>query len=781
MRVGNHHFFRLSRLRKVTLGSAAAIIVISSPGLAQDPEQASDGAAGAESPQDPATAEDAQSEGSEIVITGRFLDTGAQSATKMNLSVLDTPASVASYSDDFLKSIETTNVADLYRYMTGVQRAGNTGYDITLRGFKTSGNDRNVILTDGLPGLSVRFGSPPTIGVDHIEVVKGPTSVLYGQAQPGGFINIITKKPQRRQRFEFGLRGTKGIGDFDRAEGFLASVDVTGPIDENDRVLYRLVAEAGDSEGFRDFSFERPIYVAPAVSFNIGESTSVTLQGEHRNVRTHYDTYLVAPLRNVDLIADIDTSYQDPEDFLIERGTIGTVGLQHEFSDALTLNAGYRYVDHYDYAQGFDAVGFRNPTTLTRRARRQENIRTYSFGDVNLVAKFDTFGIEHQLLVGGSFGKETASLNRLQFFNAPATGPLSLDVNIYDPVYGNQPLSFYPDVNPNTPGNLTWRYSTQDSLGVYVSDLLTLSEQFKLMVGLRYADEKQSIVERRIAGVPRQEKSDTAWLPLAGLIFQPTENISIYTSYSTSFVPVPASNQDIFGRNPFEPTKAESIEAGVKAELFDRKLLATLAVYEIKKKNTINTFTCPTTLPPGETFPPGVTQLASGTCSAPLGGERSRGFELEINAQPLPGWQLTAGYAHTEARVTGSNIAQQVGARLQNSPDDAFNLWSRYDFGGALNGFGIGVGVAHIGDRVGLLPGATLPAGVAPENQVLPLPSYTTVDLGLYYRASENADFTLKFTNLFDERYVESAGFTADIQLVPGVPRQAVLSGRFTF
>jgi iron complex outermembrane receptor protein len=298
------------------------------------------------------------------------------------------------------------------------------------------------------------------------------------------------------------------------------------------------------------------------------------------------------------------------------------------------------------------------------------------------------------------------------------------------------------------------------------------------MLGVRYADEKQSIVERRLTGVAPQSKADTKWLPLAGLIFQPRENISIYASYSTSFVPVPASNQDNFGRNPFRPTTADSIDGGVKVELFDKKLNATLAVYEIKKKNTINTFTCLTEaqlIAAGIAIPPGAT-VASGTCSAQIGAERSRGFEFEVSAQPLPGWTLSAGYAHTAARVTASNIPVQVGSRLTNSPDDALNLWSRYDFeDGPLSGLGLGLGVSYIGNRVGLLPTTANPT------QLLRLPSYTTVDLGLYYRANENMDFTLKVANLLDERYIESAGFTADIQLVPGTPRLATLSGRFKF
>src|SRR5438067_664803 len=161
-----------------------------------------------------------------IVIEGRrFTDTGASSATKLQIPVLDTPFSVDAYNGNFLKAVETHNVSDLYRYMTGIQRAGNTGYDITFRGFKTSGNDRNAILTDGLPGLSVRFGSPPTVGTDHIELVKGATSVLYGQAQPGGFINIITKKPLFHAFNEVELRGTKGIGTFGRQLGGTVSFD----------------------------------------------------------------------------------------------------------------------------------------------------------------------------------------------------------------------------------------------------------------------------------------------------------------------------------------------------------------------------------------------------------------------------------------------------------------------------------------------------------------------------------------------------------------------------
>jgi iron complex outermembrane receptor protein len=155
-----------------------------------------------------------------------------------------------------------------------------------------------------------------------------------------------------------------------------------------------------------------------------------------------------------------------------------------------------------------------------------------------------------------------------------------------------------------------------------------------------------------------------------------------------------------------------------------------------------------------------------------------------MSGSPLPGLQFSAGYTHANATVTSSNIAEQVGARLTNAPRDAFNVWTRYDFeGGALNGLGIGLGIAYVGDRVGFLPTADVVATTAinEKTDLLNLPSYTVVDLGFYYKASSNLDFTLKASNLFDKRYFESAGATADINVLAGAPRSLTLSARLRF
>ena len=148
-----------------------------------------------------------------IVVRGKFIGSGAQSAMKLDVPVRDTPFSVSSYSESFMKAIETTNVADLYKYMTGVARTGGSGNDLNMRGFSMTAEDRNAILVNGLPGLAGRFGSPPTVAVDRIEVVKGPASVLYGAAQPGGFVNISSKRPESAWAGTFDVKGLTYSGN----------------------------------------------------------------------------------------------------------------------------------------------------------------------------------------------------------------------------------------------------------------------------------------------------------------------------------------------------------------------------------------------------------------------------------------------------------------------------------------------------------------------------------------------------------------------------------------
>ena len=768
------------------------------PALAQDaPEVTPESTAQTEAP-----ADEAAEDGNEIVVTGKFTDPGTKSAMKMDLAVLDTPFTVASYSEAFVESLETTNVADLYNYMTGVKKAGNTGYDITLRGFKSGGDDRNAIMVDGLPGLTGRFGSPPTIGVERVEIVKGPMSMLYGAIQPGGFVNMISKKPQSSASTEIQLRGSTFWGGgrdlFDKNSGNVA-LDSTGAFDDDGSFLYRIVGEYSDRKGFRDFSGSRGPYVAPSLTFNIGDATSLTVLGEYRRTNEAFDTQLVAPRNDIDLLAPITTRYQEKDDFRIEKGLAGTALFRHEFSNDVTFNLGYRHVDYDSNQKEFSVVaasglGAREMTTpaavaaaggqfrVERRARHLQTSRTYDYADANLTAEFETGPIEHKLLGGINGGKDLVNENRLKFFNSntrsPTTGlctrpagntntPTCLDIDAYNPIYGAVPaFDSLPATNPalnNQAGGLTNRFVRSSNYGLYISDLITLSDQFKVFAGARNFSETQKIeADRRFSpGVIAKKKAKKSLLPSAGILFQPTDQITLYTSYSESFVPIDATARDITGANPFDPVEGTQYEAGIKTEnLLDGALNVTLSLFHIKQKGVLNTFsggTCPATI---------------GTCSEQVGEARSKGLELEANITPIDRWQIIAGYALIDAEITKSLNAFQEGAKLANTAKHSGNLWTRYDW---ENGFGLGLGVTYTGKRAGRLPPA------ATDLNVLTLGAYTLVDLGLYYTLNDNLSFNLKAGNIFDEKYLESAGFTPQIQLAPGAPRNLTLSARYKF
>ncbi|MGC8520354.1 MAG: TonB-dependent receptor plug domain-containing protein, partial [Steroidobacteraceae bacterium] len=232
-----------------------------------------------------------------VLVEGRFISNAGFSAMKMNLPAKDTPFSISTYTQSFMHAIEAQQVSSLYSYMTGIQSAGSTGYDIVFRGFQSGANDQNSILVDGLPGLETRFGSPVTIGIQRIDVVRGPASVLNGEEQPGGFINLITKKPQPRTSVELSAIGTTydghGVGVAQRP-GFTAGMDATGPIAGNRHFLYRLIFSDQNADTYRTYAYNRNIYLAPSFTWRISKATKLTLEYVYQALRYSYDSYLVA-------------------------------------------------------------------------------------------------------------------------------------------------------------------------------------------------------------------------------------------------------------------------------------------------------------------------------------------------------------------------------------------------------------------------------------------------------------------------------------------------------
>lgn len=704
-----------------------------------------------------------------VQVSSKFISKGAHSAMKQDLDVRDTPYSTADYSQAFMKAIQTTNLTDLYQYMTGISRGGVTGYDISIRGFKTTQADQGAILVDGLPGLAGRFGSPPTVMAESIEVVKGPASVLYGEAQPGGFVNIVTKKPDEKTQGSLDLT-TKtydgyGIGLGDHMS-YVGDLDVTGPIDKDHNLLYRVVAELSDNNTFRD-DWEHARYFAPSVLWHLNESTTLRLAGEYRRRNNAYDNYLVAPNKNVNLIAPITTKYQEPGDLQQEGGRSATAALEHDFENGGGFNFSVRHVRGWDTAVGYDQNSvLNNLVTVQRRARGQSNHRAYDYFDTNYTQAFKTGAIEHKVLVGLGGGTNRTDFLRLQFFNGPTSGPTSIpgpksiNISVYDPIFGvSPPLSSFP------PGPLNDRVTTESNAGAYVSDVMTLSEHWKASVGLRYTKDHTYQTEHVYPPFTSSAKSSDDVLPTAGILYQPNDNWTYYYSYSTSFIAPSPTAQAADGSNPFQPTTSHQNEAGVKASLFDGRVTSTVALFDIQKTNTLAVAACNAGVP--------------GTCSVQVGGERSKGYEWEIDAQPLENWHVLFGLAHANAKVAKSNgnsTTPIADTRLTNAPLNSAHIWSRYDFAeGPLKNFGVGLGVTYASEIRGSQP---TPA----DQRVLVLPGHVVTDLAFYYLAMDKFPVTLKFGNLFDKTYYEGVNSTTnELGVVPGSPRYVQLSVKVPF
>ena len=664
----------------------------------------------------------------EIVVTGRFIAPDGYSGLKSNVPLRDVPITISSYTQSFMEGIETIRIADLYNYMAGVQRAGNTGYDIAIRGFSSGGADRNSIQTDGLPGLAVRFGSPPTVNTERIEVVKGPMSVLYGRVQPGGFINIVTKKPQRESSHRFKIRTDAFDDDIGGTLGVTASIDSTGPLSETGNVLYRFVGELEDTKGFRDNGFSESAYAVASLSWLPSDRTTLTAAFEYRDEDHALDNFLVAPNRDISLVADITTRYQEPDDIQPETGYSLALTMDHEISDELSWRGNFRYVDHEDSALGWENLSFRDATTLRRRDRDQLNIREYTFVDTNLTWTPTLGGWQHNFMIGINGGRETSNFERKNFDGGNAT----LDIDIYNPVYGVGVA--------RAPIPSSHRFTTFDAYGLYLQDQITLTEKWKAVLGVRFEDFEAVEEDKRGVAADKATSGDDL-VPMAGLIYQPNDAWSYYLSWSESFNPPRPDRTDADGNRDFPAEEGRQLEVGVKADLLGGRATATASLFDIEKQNVLN--------------------RVSGSVYQLTGKEKSQGFELEVNANVSENWQLIAGFAYVDATVDEDRNTALVGMRLRNAPEVTASIWNRVQVTERL---GLGLGVAYADKRWGELPRT---------GSRVALPDYLVADFVVYYDHPA-ASGTLKIGNVFDERYYESG--TNDRRIVPGAPRGFVLS-----
>lgn len=690
---------------------------------------------------------------------GTYAEVAAATATKTVSQLRDVPMSVTVMNHAFIDDLRAERLGDVYQYITGLSfndPRSSTG--ITIRGMEGSSNLKNIQV-DGLPGLSTRYSSPSTANVERVEVLKGAAAVLYGYMQPGGLVNIVTKRPQARRDMEVFVSVRSYASDlsgFGAELGYSTRLDATGPVTADKKLRYRLISEYEHADSFRKDRDMQNFYLMPSLLYAWRPESTLFVGFEYVRERRVPDEGLVAPLNREDLMPRFDVVYQNKNDREEDNGVVIAAEFKHRFQNDWQLNLSGRKVWHDDMREDFNTQGItiRTPVTdslVTRRYRLQYNERNYAYVDSTLQREFQHGERTHRLLFGLTAGTEQNYFDRQAF---QTTNPAAQSVNVYNPVLG----AAYPAATPDT-----LRDIQIDAFGLYAQAQVGFTAKLKGVIAARYDKQEQDFAQQRPVRTGAAESSAT--VPSFGVVYQPTKQTSLYASYVESFHPVLNSfdRENINGvAGEWDPEEATQKEAGVKLDFPGHSLTVNAAVFEIEKSNVIER----TALPNAN----GVNYWIV------VGGIRSRGAEVEFQYRPRPHIQLRGGYAYIDASVASSLNATLVGAPVSNVPRHGVNLWARYNVPqGRLKGVGVGVGGIYQSDRYSVTTNN-------PATQFI-VSSYYKVDTALYYNWRK-INFLLNIKNVFDKRYVPGGGngsAAGNVGFAPGEPRQLVLSARMSF
>ncbi|MBW4506973.1 MAG: TonB-dependent siderophore receptor [Scytonematopsis contorta HA4267-MV1] len=680
-------------------------------------------------PEKPAAQQD---ETIELVVTGaqdgyRVQET--TTGTRTDTPLRDIPQSIQVVPQQVLRDQQATRLEDALRNVTGVTQSFSTPgvvSNFTIRGFEVSERTGNSFLRDGL--------SDPTAGqvvelpnIEQVEVLKGPASVLFGFGNPGGTVNLVTKQPLREPFYA--IDATFGSYSFYRG-----AIDLSGPLNDSKTILYRLNAAYRNSGSFIDFLNSDYLSVSPVVSVAISEKTSLALEGEYVDTRASYSSGVPIQgtiLTNPNGKVPRNANFAEPTDEITQ--TISRIGyrLEHKFNDDWSLRNAFRatFRDYSDKMTIPTALDSDN-RTFNRFYREYDlEYEDYSL-TTNIVGKFATGAIQHQLLFGFDLGRFSIRTPKyIDFVSAP--------IDIFNPIYG-QPLG---DIITTDYRELV----ETDSLGIYLQDQIALLDNLKLLLGVRFDAFEQRY--EFFTNDTRSNQSDSAFSPRFGIVYQPIPQISLYASYTSSFTPARGT---VFFSNfdrSFKPGRGTQYEVGVKADL-NNQLSATLAFYDLTRTNVLADD------PNNLGF------------SIQTGEQKSQGIELNIAGTILPGWNIFAGYAYNDARIT-QDTTFQAGNRLENTAENSFNLWTTYQIQqGNLQGLGFGLGLFFVGERAGDLA------------NTFDLPSYLRTDAAIFYNR-DKFRAALNFKNLFDVDYFESSLSSSRVSYGQPFTLQGTISWQF--
>ena len=668
-----------------------------------------------------------------------YVQPDATTGTKTDTPVMETPLNVQVITKQVLKDQQVIRLDQALKNVSGVTTSNNSlfGNTVVLRGFPTQSLFRNGVRFDQSSITSFGNGSQQMANVESIEVLKGPAAILYGRVEPGGMVNIITKKPLATPYYSLNQQ----FGSYDL---YRTSIDATGPLTKDDTLLYRMNASYQSNGSYRDLVDNENVFLAPVLTWNISPRTQATVEMEYQHNNGSQDQQVLP-------FVDAGTPSQHLVDLphsrnLGERNPLETENIfagfnwSHQFNDDWSIKHQFAFKRHDDNLKNNALpVSIRLDDRQVDRfiARAQLTDDTYTTV-LDLTGHFNTWGLKHTLLFGGDYYRFDNYVDQ-SFGNDLSS--ISLD----------RPDHPGPDVVID-PSTLSINTINTDNYGLYLQDQIKLPYNIQVMGGLRY----QYIHQKNAsAGADRVYTTNAvqtvdAVTPRVGLLWQPKNWLSLYSNYAENFGAntfgaiafggIDAAGDPLPGKS-LPPTSAQQWEVGAKTEFFDGRLRATLAYYDLTKQNVATT----------DTAHPA--PFCGFGCSIAVGEVRSKGPELDIQGEILPGWNLIATYANQDVRVTKSTgdvngTGIEVGNRLQFVPRNIGSVWSTYEVQqGQLDGFKIGGGV-------------NLQDSMVNADNTLKSPGYALVGLmtGYSFKVGKSRlTAQLNIENLLDKNYFTNA------------------------
>ncbi|HEY3349010.1 MAG TPA: TonB-dependent siderophore receptor [Thermoanaerobaculia bacterium] len=637
-----------------------------------------------------------------VSATGGYVAASSTTATKTEAPLIEIPQSVSVITSDQMaaRNVQTVNETIQYTASVGVDTYGNEPrYDwINIRGFDQS--------TYGLFRDNSRWQAGQVSGqvdpylIQEVDVVKGPSSVLYGQNTPGGLVNLVTKRPPAQTSNE----AVVSLGSHSRKQ---VQLDLGGPLDAAGHWKYRLTGLYRDSDTQVDYVPDNRWFVAPAVTWSPSANTTWTVLADYQKDKTGWSQFLpsqgtLTSNPNGEIRRGLFTGEPDYDFFNRKQWSVGSL-FEQRLSDVWTVRNTLRY-SSIDY-EGKTAFGGGLGADLRTLSRfgfgNTLSLRVFTV-DTNASATFKTGTVEHAVLAGVDYSDSTSTIVSGFSFATP--------IDVFNPVYGAKVPDLFTYYDTKQPTSL---------LGVYAQDHMKIGKNVVATLSGRY-DWTTMTTDDRI-GKSSTDQSPNKFSGRAGLTYLFDFGLAPYASYSTSFLPTPGVNA--YGQ-AYDPTTGKQIEAGLKFQPRNSNSFVTGSLFQITQTNV------------------SVPDPANPVNTLQQGEIRSRGFELEAVASLTGGLSFHASYSYLNQEVTETTDPTTLGKRPPLAPKSLASAALEYTVpSGPLSGLGFGAGVRYVGTRAG------------DNTNTIEVPAYTLFDASTRY-VWKSTELSLTATNVFDKTYV---------------------------